>query len=63
MWGRRVRVQEFARGGAQNLKAFFFYFLISRGAQAPCPPPLEHAPGGGGGVRMPSPLQSRKLLY
>ena len=42
----QARVQEFVRGGAQNLKAFFFFFCfsISRGGQAPWAPPPGHAP-------------------
>ena len=42
-YGLQARVQEFARGGAQNLKAFFFFFFFAfqflGGAQAPWPPP------------------------
>ena len=31
---RQARVQEFVRGGAQNLKAFFFYYYFSGGGPA-----------------------------
>ena len=31
---RQARVQEFVRGGAQNLKAFFFCFSIFQGGGA-----------------------------
>ena len=43
---QQARVQEFVRGGAQNLKAFFFFFAFQfLGGPRPLgPPPPGHAP-------------------
>ena len=38
---KQARVQEFARGGAQNSKAFFFAFQFLGGGPRPLGPPLD----------------------